>query len=102
MAKKVKFGSPNARDMVAQDEKTIKEAAAYGIMLDEAMMEMQPRSLGSVKVPPSEQMSEWEMAREAGEMGDPSHLGQLLADNCSTLEETVRYAKAMEKKRAAG
>ena len=102
MARKVKFGSPNARDMVAQDERTIKEAAEYGVMLDEAMKEMQPRSLGSVKVPPQEQMSEWEMAREAGEMGDPNHLAQILADNCATVEEMVQYGKAMEKKRAAG
>lgn len=94
------FGTPEARDAVARDEKTVQEAGQYAVDLDNATKEMYPRSLGSVKISPQDRAKEYEMARATAEAGDPSHMAQILVDvQANTLEKIVSYLKTMESKR---
>lgn len=92
-----KFGTPDAHDAVARDEKTVQEAAQYDAELDEAMKEMHPRDLGSVKVSSQDERTEWEMNIQAAESGDPSLMATFFVDQKMTVEQMVQYSKKMLK-----
>ena len=89
------FGTPEARDATARSERTVIEAAQYAASLDDAIKEdVQNRELGSVRISPQDQASEYELMRE-----NPIHMAQFFADSGATVEQMIQYAKDMEKKR---
>ena len=87
------FGTPEARDATARDEKTIQEAAEYAASLDQAVKDdVSNRPLGSVKVSPEQRKQEWELMKD-----NPEHLAQFFVDNKATVEQMIKHAKEMLK-----
>ncbi len=87
------FGTPDANDATARNEKTVMEAAQYIVDLGkEAKEEVQNRDLGSVKVSPQQSRQEFDVMRDT-----PEHLAQFFTDNKMTVENMVQYLKKMNK-----
>lgn len=93
-----KFGAPDAHDATSQHEKTVQEAGEYAASLDQAVKDdILNRPLGSVKVSPQDERSEWAMNFQAAEAGDPSLMAKFFVDQKMTTEQAIRYAKKMLK-----
>ena len=87
------FGTPDANDATARNEKTVTEAAKYIVDLgEEAKSEVQNRDLGSVKISSQQQRQEFEAMQD-----NPEHLSQFFSDNKMTVENMVQYLKKMNK-----
>ncbi|KKK82464.1 hypothetical protein LCGC14_2803130 [marine sediment metagenome] len=87
------FGTPDANDATARNEKTVTEAAKYIVDLgEEAKSEVQNRDLGSVKISSQQQRQEFEAMQD-----NPEHLAQFFSDNKMTVENMVQYLKKMNK-----
>ncbi|KKK90366.1 hypothetical protein LCGC14_2723710 [marine sediment metagenome] len=85
------FGTPKANDATAQQEKTVQEAGEYAASLDQAVKDdVSNRPLGSVKISPQDERSEWELMKD-----NPQHLAQFFVDQKMTVEQMIQYAKKM-------
>ncbi len=87
------FGTPDANDATARNEKTVTEAAKYIVDLgEEAKSEVQNRDLGSVKISPQQQRQEFDAMKDSTE-----HMAKFFTDNKMTVEETIQYLTKMNK-----
>ncbi|KKK86718.1 hypothetical protein LCGC14_2760460 [marine sediment metagenome] len=85
------FGEPDAHDATAQHEKTVMEAGEYAASLDESVKDdISNRPLGSVKISPQDERTEWELIK-----GNPENLAQFFVDQKMTVEQMIQYAKKM-------
>ena len=89
----VDFGTPDANDATARNERTVLEAAQYIVDLGkEAKEDVQNRDLGSVKVSPQQGRQEFDVMKDV-----PEHLAKFFTDNKMTVENMVQYLTKMNK-----
>jgi len=91
------FGSPGARDDVAEDEKVIEAASREQADMLTEILSRRKRVPGSKPVPRDQEETEWEMIRQ-----DPNHATLFFQDMAAqgmSLEELVNYAWEREHKR---
>ncbi len=88
------FGSPNAKDDVAEDEKVIESAAREQAQMLEEILSRRGRTPGSKPVPKAQESAEWEIMRE-----DASHAATFFQDQNMTIEKAINYAWNAEHRR---
>jgi len=94
------FGTPDAHDATSVDERSVIESANADASLDKAVKDsLRNRPLGSVKITPEQRQQEYELRRQAAELGDPMPMAKYLLDQKMTREQAVQYFKKMEKNR---
>ena len=87
------FGSPHAKDVVAEDDSLVEELAREQASLMDELIKERPRKVGSKPVPKAEREMEWQASRLI-----KGALTQFFVDQEATVEEMIDYATEMEKK----
>ncbi len=91
------FGSPDAQDEVAHDERMIEVAAREQEEFVKSFLAERRRAPGSKKIPLQDQSREWEVTR-----ADPGMVQEFYVSQAATFEEAILDAEAREKRRSPG
>jgi len=91
------FGSPDAQDEVADDDRMVEIAAREQEEFVREFMGSRRRAVGSKKIPRQDQDREWEVLRS-----DPAMVQEFYVSQAATFEEAILDAEAREKRRSPG
>ena len=91
------FGSPDAQDEVADDDRVVEKASREQEEFVRGFMSRRRRAVGSKKIPRQDQDREWEVTR-----ADPGMVQEFYVSQAATFEEAILDAEAREKRRSPG
>ena len=92
------FGTPDAHDATSVSERAVIEAAQADVSLDKAVKEsLLNRPLGSVKVSSQDRKTEFDLMKQAAELGDVEPFLTFFSDQNATEEQVIQYLKKMNK-----
>ena len=93
------FGTPDAHDATSLSERAVIESAQADVSLDKAVKEdLLNRPLGSVKISPQERKTEYELMKQAADLGDTEPFLAFFSDQNATEEQVIKYLKKMNEK----
>ena len=93
------FGTPDAHDATSLGERAVMEAAEADVSLDKAVKDsLLNRPLGSVKISPQDRKTEYDLMKQAADLGDTEPFLAFFKDQNATEEQVIQYLKKMEAK----